>query len=58
MAEVALPQPVEVGRLGVVGPIDDAQILPTADLQPGLDESLPSAGEIRGGLDDLHKQAA
>ncbi len=35
-AEIAVPQPVEIARLGVVRAVDDPQVLPAAHLQAGL----------------------
>src|ERR1700733_8114971 len=51
VAESALPQPVEVSGLGVVGSVDDAQVLPAADLEPRLHQAPAPPGQVRGRLD-------
>src|SRR5262249_32987220 len=57
VAEGAFPEPGQVGRFGVVGAVDDPQVVVAADLEAGLGESLAAAGEVGGGLDD-HALAA
>src|SRR5262249_9301189 len=52
VAEGAFPEPVQVGRFGVVGAVDDPKVVAAADLEAGLGESLAAAGEVGGGLDD------
>ena len=44
VAERALAQPGQVGRLSVVGTVDDAQVLPAAHLQARLEQPAVLAG--------------
>src|SRR5215470_17703212 len=57
VAEGAFAEPVQVGRFGVVGAVDDPEVVAAADLEAGLGESVLAAGEVGGGLDD-HALAA
>ena len=50
MADPALPQPLQVGRLGVVGAVDDAQVLAAADLEARLGKALAPPGQVGGRL--------
>jgi hypothetical protein len=52
VAEAALAQPFQVLRLGVVGAVDDAQVLPAADFDAGLDQAATATGEVGVRLDD------
>src|SRR5712692_9151335 len=59
VAEPALAQAGQVGWFGVVGTVDEAQVLPAAHLQARLDQAAVlagaattagGAGQVRGGL--------
>src|SRR5690606_6321830 len=50
-AEIAIAQPAEVARLGVVGTVDDPQVLPAAHLDTWLGKAAPGAGEVAERLD-------
>src|SRR6266542_2999573 len=56
-AEAAGAKTLEVGGLGVLGAVDDAQVLAPARLERGLDEAAAAAGEELERLDD-HPLAA
>src|SRR5215468_2306802 len=42
--QVAIPEPVEVGRDGVLGTVDDPQVLGPAALHPRLGDAMPTTG--------------
>src|SRR5258708_31129578 len=44
VTEASRAQPVQIGRLGVVGPVDDPQVLRPAHLQAGLNQP-PAAAD-------------
>src|SRR5215467_9992354 len=52
VCQSALAQPGQVRRLGVVRPVDDAQVLTAAHLQARLPEPFRPADQVRGWLDD------
>ena len=56
-AEPASAEPLDLARIGVLGAVDDAQVLASAALDPGLDEALAAAGDEAHRLDD-HALAA
>ena len=52
MAQPAFPQPSEVRLGGVLGAVDDAEVLRPPALDPGLGETLPPAVDDVGRLHD------
>src|SRR5215469_12040426 len=52
VCQSALAQPGQVRRLGVVRPVDDAQVLTAAHLKARLPKPFGPADQVRGWLED------